>query len=277
MVVCRVNGPQRIAVITDIHGNSFALEAVLGDIAKQAVDEIVVAGDLINLMPNPRQTWQMLKQSNCHLLQGNHEYYLYTIERPDAPALLRTERFQTVQWTATQFSPAEKAEMEALPWQYSQPGLLIVHASQRSLFDNFVASTTDAELEAFYPHTGANLIVRGHNHHWRERAWGERRVLMVNACGLPFGEGTVAPYAILTRGREGWSYEKRAVRYDHTAAVGAMDEGYIHNVGPLGLIFRRELQTAREQIIPLFQRYGNHLQAGEITLRAAVDAYLSGG
>jgi predicted phosphodiesterase len=267
----------RIAVIADIHGNSFALEAVLGDIARQSVDEIVVAGDLVNLFPNPRKTWEILKESGSWLLQGNHEYYLYTVEKPEAPPLWRTERFQPVQWTAQQFSTAEKAEMEALPWQYTQPGLLIVHASERSLFDNFVAATTDAELQTYYPNTGASLIVRGHNHHWLERNWDSRTVLMVNACGLPFGSGTVAPYAILTRDPKGWIHEKRAVRYDHAAAVQAMDEEYIHNVGALGLIFRRELQTAREQIMPLFQRYGEALQTEQISLRAAVERYLAEG
>lgn len=265
----------RIAVLSDIHGNSFALEAVLEDIAGQSVDEIVVAGDLVNLFPNPRKTWEILKGLDGRLLQGNHEYYLYTADTPDAPEWMGSERFRPARWTAAQFSPAEKAEMMALPWHYTLPGLFIAHASERNLFDNVINSTTDEELETYFPATNAALIVRGHNHHWLERDWGGRRILSLNACGLPLNDEVDAPYTVLTRDNAGsWGYEKRCVRYDHAAALRAMDEAYITNVGPLGRIFRRELQTARGALSPFFKLYSDRMQAGEISLQAAVEAFL---
>lgn len=265
----------RIAVLADIHGNHFALEAVLEDIVKQAVDEIVVAGDLVNLFPDPRRTWEILKGLNCQLLQGNHEYYVYIANSPEAPDWMHLERFQPARWAASQFSEAEKADMKALPWHYTQPGLHITHASERSLFDNVVAQTTDEELEAYFPTVRVPLIVRGHNHHWIERVWGQSRILSLNACGLPLADGTDAPYAILTQeSNQNWSYEKRTIRYDHAAALSSMDDNYLHNIGALGSIFRLELKYARSHLAPFFNRYLDPLQAGKITLQRAVQQYL---
>lgn len=267
----------RIAVIADIHGDSFALEAVLEDVSRQHVDEIVVAGDLVNLLPGARETWQILKSLDCRLLQGNHEYYVYTVGNPGLPPIWQSERFLPSRWTAQQFSEAEKAEMKALPWHYSQPGLLITHASERSLFDSVWPETTDEALETFFPTTEASLVVRGHNHGWFERQWNARKIVTVNSCGQPLGGDIDAPYAVLTAdGAGGWLLDKRAVRYDHAAAMSAMNEEYIENVGALGLIFRLELQTAEHHLGPFFDTYGNALDAEEISLRAAVERYLSG-
>lgn len=267
----------RIAVVADIHGNSFALEAALEDIAKQDVDETVIAGDLVNLLPNVRQTWDLLKTTDCHLLQGNHEYYVYTVGTPGLPPVWQSERFQPSRWTAQQFSEAERAEMQALPWYYSRPGLLITHASERSLFDSVWPDTTEEELQTFFPTTEASLIVRGHNHNWFERGWNARKVVTVNSCGQPLGGDIDASYAILTEDDAGsWAYEKRAVRYNHAAAVSAMNVEYIENVGALGLIFRLELETAEHHLGSFFDAYGSALDAEEISLRAAVERYLSG-
>ena len=63
----------RVAIISDLHGNTFALEAILEDVAEQNVDQIVIAGDSVNIHPNSKTCWNMVLDLGCVVLQGNHE------------------------------------------------------------------------------------------------------------------------------------------------------------------------------------------------------------
>lgn len=261
----------RIAVISDIHGNIHALEAVLADIKKQSVDQIVVAGDSVNVHPNSRACWDRVMSLGCTVLQGNHEFYLYAYGTPEADPAWETERFQGMRWARSQFEPDQLERMRALSWAFRLPELLVVHASARSLFDNVLRSTSHDELRTFFANTNESLIVRGHNHHWVEHHWDDRRLLSLDSCGLPLDKDLAAPYGLLTWGG-GWVYEKRRVPYDHQAAIAAMDEAYIGNVGPLGWIFRREAQTATMYLVPFLRFY--FPRADLLSFEDAVRAYL---
>ena len=125
----------RVAVLTDVHGNLYALEAALRDARAQAVDEIVVAGDTVNILPHSRACWDMVTALGCPVLRGNHEHYLYTCGTPAAPPEWAQERFKGLFWLRTQFSDADVLAMRALPVVYRLPGLLVTHASPRSFFD----------------------------------------------------------------------------------------------------------------------------------------------
>lgn len=55
----------KIAIISDIHGNATALDAVLSDIKNAVVDKIVCLGDALTLGPSPRETLETLRHLNC--------------------------------------------------------------------------------------------------------------------------------------------------------------------------------------------------------------------
>src|SRR2546428_11555474 len=62
----------RIAIISDIHGNQLALEAVLQDLSHQpAVDHLVIAGDLCLNGPCPREVLDTVQKLACPVIQGN--------------------------------------------------------------------------------------------------------------------------------------------------------------------------------------------------------------
>ena len=63
----------RIAVISDIHGNCLALEAVLDDIARQSVDTTLDLGDLLSGPIEPRRTADLLLECDFLTVRGNHE------------------------------------------------------------------------------------------------------------------------------------------------------------------------------------------------------------
>ena len=66
----------RIALLSDIHGNLPALEAVMEAILRHKPDRIISLGDQINLGPNPREVLALLRQEQVECLSGNHERYV---------------------------------------------------------------------------------------------------------------------------------------------------------------------------------------------------------
>ena len=66
----------RIALISDIHANIVALEAVMKAIRRHSPDMILSLGDQVNLGPCPKETLELLRQENVTCLHGNHERYI---------------------------------------------------------------------------------------------------------------------------------------------------------------------------------------------------------
>ena len=66
----------RVALISDIHGNLVSLEAVLADVDRQRVDQVVCLGDVAALGPQPRQVIARLRALGCRCVMGNHDLEL---------------------------------------------------------------------------------------------------------------------------------------------------------------------------------------------------------
>ena len=130
------------AIISDIHSNLEALEAVLRDIDKQHVTEIYCLGDVVGYGPNPRECIDLVVQ-NCHFtLLGNH----------DQGALFDPEGFNSgaeraIFWTRAQLEsgPEPKAIREKRweflaerPRSFRENGLLYVHGSARNPLNEYV-------------------------------------------------------------------------------------------------------------------------------------------
>jgi predicted phosphodiesterase len=265
----------RVAIISDLHGNTFALEAILEDVAGQNVDQIVIAGDSVNIHPNSKACWEMVNSLGCVVLQGNHEQYMYLFGTTDAPSEWSQPRFQMVRYFHSQFSSLDLARMQALPLTYHLPDLLICHATPRDTFKTLTPQTLDLELQDLFSDTQESCIVRGHNHNWFSLHWNNRKLWSIDAAGLPLSGNTQAAYAILTRGST-WQLEHRLVTYDHVTAVKLMNDDYIANVGALGYVLGLELATGSPHLVPFFQKYGTALKAQSITLEAAVKKFSHG-
>ena len=66
----------KVAVFSDIHGNYQALDAILNDVKKKSVDEIIFLGDSVSLGPSPYECIDRLMKKNITFINGNHELYL---------------------------------------------------------------------------------------------------------------------------------------------------------------------------------------------------------
>ena len=232
----------RIAVLTDIHGNLPAFEAVLDDVTHRHVELTVIGGDVVNGAPDSAACWQLARALNCPMLFGNHEGYVVDYGTPRANPAAELPQFAPVRWAAAQCSDAEKREMGVLPRHLllpEAPELLFVHASQRSDRDTIAAHTPEVEFSAMFPNTEATLIVRGHNHFSQVRVWGKRLILTAGAVGLHQGEPRAAQYVLLERRQTGWMFEHRVVHYDIDRALRRFAEtGYLEATGVPGRLFQ---------------------------------------
>ena len=150
----------KLALLSDIHGNLEALEAVLADVAACGPHAMACLGDFVGYGASPNECTDRLKPLIEVAVIGNH----------DAAALgrLRLGGFQTdaataARWTAEQLTPPNRAFLETLPFTVTWHGQRVVHATPSEPEEwHYVLSIADAELEfdAFRERVG----FIGHSH-----------------------------------------------------------------------------------------------------------------
>ena len=64
----------RYAILSDIHGNAEALDAVLNDIGEQSIDSIICLGDIVGYYPDPEKCLELIKENVDFCVAGNHDY-----------------------------------------------------------------------------------------------------------------------------------------------------------------------------------------------------------
>ena len=268
----------RIAVITDIHGNRQALEAIIEDLEHQDVDEIVVIGDTVNLLPDSRHCWRTVRALTDNVLKGNHEFVTHDFQDLLAKdPVYSSDRFAPSRACVAQFSSDELEEMRALPITLHYPDLLLTHATPRNVFESIGTETTPEQLREMFTDSSEPFIVRGHNHVWLEQHFdhsnSDRVVTTLGSAGIPLDGDTRTRYGILTRTKT-WTLEERFLKYDHAGLLAQLNDDYLETHGGLGLIARHEVRTARTHVFKFFDRYLAAVDAGEITLWDAAQKYL---
>ncbi len=161
----------RIAIVSDIHGNLTAFEAVLADLKVSSPDLIVHGGDLAHGGANPEEVVDRLRELGWPGVLGNTDEMLFD------PGPLREFASQSVQVqpllplieemaaaTGEALGPERLAWLSGLPRSWSHGSTTLVHASPVSLWRAPYPEATDAELESVYESLGSALVVYGHVH-----------------------------------------------------------------------------------------------------------------
>src|SRR5690606_23437739 len=127
----------RYALISDIHANLPALEAVLNSIAaRPEIDATYHLGDLVGYGPWPNETISLLKGFRISGIQGHHDDNIARSGSPAPPA--SNELLSHVEWTAREPTPEDKAFLARLPFRVdlrpaggpaSGPGVIRVHGT----------------------------------------------------------------------------------------------------------------------------------------------------
>jgi predicted phosphodiesterase len=160
----------RIAVISDIHSNLHALEAVLADVDAETVDEIWCLGDVVGYGPKPNECADIVRERAAVVLVGNHD--LAAIGKLDTSDFgpLASE---SAHWTERRLGAEQAAWLATLEPAATRAGLELYHGSARDPVWEYVLSE-EVALENLQV-TTAPIVLVGHSHLALGLSWdGER-------------------------------------------------------------------------------------------------------
>ena len=232
----------KIALLSDIHGNSIALDAVLEDIASLGgVDEIWVLGDLVALGPDPVGVLtRLVNLPNARFARGNTDRYVCTGDRPPPsieevvgnPGRIVTlvEIASSFTWTQGAVSAIGRFEWLAnLPLEHEMTlpdgtHLLGVHASPgRDDGPGFAPDYKDAESLVRLEGAPQGLVCVGHTHQPMSRKVGAWHVVNLGSMSNPPGGDKRASFALIHAEKAGYQVEHRKVDYDLKAVLAQLE------------------------------------------------------
>jgi predicted phosphodiesterase len=232
----------QLAVVSDIHGNLVALEAVVAALAAEGVTEVVCLGDVAVFGPQPMQTLARLRQLDWPVVMGNTDAWLLE-PKPHPKRDENSQRITEIDmWAAEQLTAEDKATIVTFQPVIERPlgegmTLLAYHGSPRSYNDVIRATTPDEELAGFFEGYQVTVMAGGHTHTPLVRRWASSFVLNPGSVGLPWQEVASgesinpawAEYALLGWENGSLAISLRRVPYDFNALIQVVrDSGMPH-------------------------------------------------
>jgi predicted phosphodiesterase len=152
----------RYAIISDIHGNVEALQAVLDDIKKKPVDTIICLGDIVGYYPDPEKCIELVKKHTSLCVAGNHDYA--AIGRIDT-SNFTYYAFAAMEWTKANISDDTKKYLGSLPLTIEKDDMFFTHSSPSNpqAWVYVFPDSEEAVFEAFNSLT-YRLNFIGHTH-----------------------------------------------------------------------------------------------------------------
>lgn len=229
--------PMRLGLMSDIHGNRIALDAVIADGENKGVGTWWVLGDLVAIGAEPEATLERLGNlPNVSFVRGNTDRYVVTGERP-SPHREEVERDESLRalfnavessfaWTHAHMAAARQLDfLKQLPTRQQATlddgtTLLGIHASPRS--DDGPGITPDIaddRLDRLLGDPEADIICGGHTHQATDRRLGKRRAINLGSVSNPMTSDLRATYVVVDSDRHGHRLRHHRVAYDHARVI----------------------------------------------------------
>jgi putative phosphoesterase len=214
----------RIAVVSDIHGNLMALDAVMNDIELQDVDEVWCGGDVAWGGPWAKECIDRVRAAGWTPVRGNTDVWITGDPQPfqdeDSREFIR------------RFAAAHAVSKDDANWLLNLPightprgSVLLVHGTPQSPFD---APEPDAPAGEFSPYEGiASIVIYGHVHRAFVRRLADGTIVCnAGSVGLP-KDGETACYLLIDQLGPDYTLRHRRVPFDRRAVIAQakhMDE-----------------------------------------------------
>ncbi len=270
----------KLAILSDIHGNLPALEAVISDLESFDVDHVIVPGDVINFGPFPRQVAELVLEKGWSVTRGNNEYFLLDYNTPRAPAEWADPvRFAPTSWTVRQFDQRLTTRIACWPDMLNlrfrdAPSIQVFHGAPTSPWENLYWTLTDAEIETLLCNVEADYVICGHSHLPMDRQAGRWRIFNPGSTGLPLDGIFSASYLILEGNEQGWEPTFCRIPFDYERVFKEFESsGFNEECGPLGRLTVEVYKTARPLFGFLLWRAAK--QSGAPITEALLDEYLA--
>jgi predicted phosphodiesterase len=223
----------RLAILSDIHGNHVALKAVLSDLRRRTVDQILCLGDVAATGPQPCEVIELLRTLNWPCVIGNaDEGLLRNVQNQTEETQMSDEDRRRLaeldEWTRKQLTQSHRDYLSSFkPTIAFSPEngtcFLCYHGSPRSNREGIFATTPDDKLAKYLQGHEADIFVGGHTHMQMLRRFRSSTMVNPGSVGLPFDahppwagpirNPTRAEYAIVGFASKSFSFEFLSVPY----------------------------------------------------------------
>jgi putative phosphoesterase len=193
----------KAAFISDIHGNSIALEAVLEDIKKKQIDSIYVLGDLCYRGPDPKRSLSLIRSLQTKVIKGNaDEWVVRGVNQGEVPEqvieMMKIER----EWTVAQLDQEDINYLKSLPielkFDIEDISIHAFHATPDSLFEIVLPGAGDEILKSkLMSASDADIFINAHIHRPYIRHMDGKILMNIGSVGLPFDGMPKAAYGIV--------------------------------------------------------------------------------
>lgn len=230
----------KIAVLSDIHGNMFALRAVLEDMKQYGIERIFCLGDLAMAGPEPNKTIDFVKTQDWTVIQGNTDemiaYFsdeVFENVKQNAPIMANALEQDVLDITTENKNylknlPVNKSiELEGLK-------ILFVHGSPRRNNENIFPNMDMNIIEDIFTDVDADVVFCGHTHMpcgYQTKS----KITVVNdgSVGRPFTEKPLACYVIADINKGNIEIEHRMVDYDRFSAKNILEKRHFDGADKL--------------------------------------------
>lgn len=216
-------------ILTDIHGNSPALEAVLKDISNKDIDHIFCIGDVVGIGPESNEVLEILTQrEDVSYVVGNHDLAVIAAYNQEEPPRGHQKEREHHQWLSDRINPKYIELMSNWPKQLSfsinDKHLLFTHyhLDYEHWFSPIDKHPTVEKLEQIYTETAYQLVCFGHHHIVHSFVSNQRTFFNPGSLGcyhLP-----TARYGIVTVTDEEVSVQALEVPYDNKRFLQSYNE-----------------------------------------------------
>lgn len=231
----------RIAVVSDIHGNLTALEAVLADLRLNSPDVVLHGGDLVANGPRPADVVDRIRDLGWFGVRGNTDEMLWSpedlaklaIKFPKLQGILAAFE-EMVPWTCASLGEDRIRWLQTLPYVQRHGAVAILHASPNDLWQAPLSGASDLELQSVYRGLEVPIVVYGHIHRPYVRHPEGLTVANTGSVSLSYDGDPRASYLLL----DGPNLTVRRVEYDLEREADALLHSSLPHAGWLCRILR---------------------------------------
>jgi putative phosphoesterase len=224
----------RIAIVSDIHGNRTAFEAVLADLQLTAPDLVLHGGDLADAGSSPAEIVDRVRDLGWHGVAGNTDELLWSpdsltrfaAETPAIRPLLATIQ-EMAAWTREELGEERLAWLQERPRVQIGESMALVHASPESVWRAPGPEASDAELKAVYAPLGRDIAIYAHIHRPFIRVVSGATVANTGSVSLPYDGDLRASYLLLDERTP----RIRRVSYDVESKLKVLSDRKIPHAG----------------------------------------------
>ena len=243
----------RIAVLSDIHGNLPALEAVYKDLKTRKPDGLIVAGDFVG-GPHPDQTIELLRSLKPNwMILGNSDINILRYIDGQVPGTYRTaKQFALLRWGSNHISLESIDFLRNLPRQQvialdGTASIRVVHGSLNNPYEGYDPETERDKFDFDFHLLDELVLISGHTHRPWSVEWNGKLAVNPGSVAGPLNGFIGTQYALIDWTGGQWKAQLYARHYDISRICADFsDSGLLQAGGALARCFLYSIETGED-------------------------------